>query len=322
MEELQTLAPGSSQAALASKLSTRHARQCMDATHAKSTSSCNIGLELPRMWSGASLASFHNSLLALMTPVDCAQMWSGSRRRFMAYAQHKTAPTVRYNEGDQYMGLRQRTGAVLQLRKDFQSSESAGHSATSPIQQVTAARASWLRQPDPGLIGNEQTHQWLLPWVFGALFIIGVVTAARGWQQVQHAAASASWPYTRGVIVSSEVETYWSSEGVRWRPIITYAYRVGKREVLGRRVNLVDPVSAFDEADAREYAERYRLHGDVLVYYNPERVNESVLDQNPPHTAYLSINLGLALATASAALLMLTVRSARRVPRTRPAIAS
>jgi Protein of unknown function (DUF3592) len=220
------------------------------------------------------------------------------------------------------MGLRQRTGAVLQLRKDFQSSESAGHSATSSLEQATTAHASWLRQPDPGLIGNEQTHQWLLPWVFGALFIIGVVTAARGWQQVQHAAASASWPYTRGVIVSSEVEAYSSSEGVRWRPIITYAYRVGKREVLGRRVNLVDPVSAFDEADAREYAERYRLHGDVLVYYNPERVNESVLDQSPPHTAYLSINLGLALATASAALLMLTVRSARRVPRARPAIAS
>ena len=77
---------------------------------------------------------------------------------------------------------------------------------------------------------------------------------------------------------------------------------------------------AFDEGDAREYAERYRLHGDVLVYYNPERVNESVLEQSAPHTAYLSINLGLALATACAALLMLCVRSVRRAPRAQPAI--
>ena|SRR5215207_4515843 len=220
------------------------------------------------------------------------------------------------------MGLRERTAAVLQFKKDFQSPEGAGSVGTSPLEQSSPAHASWLRQPDGRLIGNEQAHQWLLPWVFGALFIIGVVTAVRGWQQVQHAAASASWPYTRGVIVSSELEAFSSSEGVRWRPVITYAYRVGKRDVVGTRVNLVDPVSGFDEADAREYAERYRLHGDVLVYYNPERVNESVLDQSAPHTAYLSINLGLALASVCAALLMLSVRSVRRASPAQPAIAS
>jgi hypothetical protein len=216
------------------------------------------------------------------------------------------------------MGLRERTSAVLQLRRAFQSAENSG---TSCGDRAGSTQAGWLHQPDPSFIGNEQAHQWLLPWIFGALFIIGVVSAARGWQQVQHAAASASWPYTRGIIVSSEVEAYSSSEGVRWRPIITYAYRVGKREIVGTRANLVDPVSAFDEADAREYAERYRLHGEVLVYYNPQRINESVLDQSAPHTAYLSINLGLALATASAALLMLSARSGRRVSATQPMIA-
>src|SRR4051794_2024991 len=91
MEELQTLAPGSSQAALASKLSTRHARQCMDATHANLRLHATSGSSSAYS-SCASLASFHNSLLALMTPVDCAQMWSGSRRRFMPYAQHQTEP--------------------------------------------------------------------------------------------------------------------------------------------------------------------------------------------------------------------------------------
>src|SRR5690349_13412450 len=100
-------------------------------------------------------------------------------------------------------------------------------------------------QPDHTLVGKEQAHQWLLPWVFGALFLIGVLTAARGWQQVEHAAASGSWPYTRGVIVSSEVESFSGSQGVRYRPVISYLYRVGKHEVLGTRVSLVDPVSGF-----------------------------------------------------------------------------
>jgi len=78
--------------------------------------------------------------------------------------------------------------------------------AAPPATRFAPARTSapgW--HPGTALLGKEQAHQWLLPWMFGALFIIGVLTAARGWQQVEHAAVSASWPYTRGLIVSSEV---------------------------------------------------------------------------------------------------------------------
>jgi hypothetical protein len=225
-------------------------------------------------------------------------------------------------EADHMAGLRDRTAAVLQLKKDFQSANTAGIAGKSPAAPRRSAQgshgASWLRQPDPALLGKEQAHQWLLPCVFAALFVIGVVTAARGWEQIERAAVSAAWPYTRGVIVSSEVESYSSSEGVRWRPAVAYLYRVGKREVLGTHVSLVEPVSAFNEADARASAERYRLHGEVLVYYNPERVNESVLDQSAPPSAYLKINLGLALATASAALLIMSLRSNARPSRPLP----
>lgn len=219
--------------------------------------------------------------------------------------------------------LRERSAAALQIEEERQSSAAPDADNTALSAQHPSKRpqhgSTW--QPDPTLLGKEQAHQWLLPWVFGALFVIGVVTAARGWQQVEHAAVSASWPYTRGVIVSSEVESYSSSEGVRWRPVVRYLYRVGKREVFGARVSLVDPLSGFDEADARAFAERYRLHGDVLVFYNPERVTESVLDQSAPRSAYITINLGLALATASAASLMLSLRSSRRALRPHRAVA-
>jgi len=207
--------------------------------------------------------------------------------------------------------LRERAAAVLQLEKTFQLPGVAGNRGPVRAQPGTRVR-TWLRQPDPALLGKEQAHQWLLPCVFAALFVIGVVTATRGWQQVERAAASAAWPFTRGVIVSSEVEAYSSSEGVRWRPMVRYLYRAGKRDVLGSHVSLVEPVSAFDEADARGYAERYRLHGEVLVYYNPERVTESALDQSAPPSAYLTIHLGLALATASAAFLIMSLRASGR----------
>src|SRR5262245_8318790 len=139
-------------------------------------------------------------------------------------------------------GLPDRTGPAVQLKKTFPAPGAAGKGATPPAQRG-AVGPVWLRQPDPALLGKEQAHQWLLPCVFAALFVIGVVTATRGWEQVRRAAMSAAWPFTRGVIVSSEVEAYSSSEGVRWRPIVRYQYRVGKRAVLGSHVSLVEPVS-------------------------------------------------------------------------------
>jgi hypothetical protein len=220
--------------------------------------------------------------------------------------------TVHCRETNKETDLRNRIATILQLKKDFQSPDDASGTVTQTDQPAARDLVAPLRlpQPDPTLVGKEQAHQWLLPCVFTALFLIGVLTAARGWQQVERAAETAAWPYTRGVIVTSEVEAYSSSEGVRWRPLVTYLYRVGKREVLGTQIRLVEPVSAFDESEARTYAERYRLHGEVLVYYNPERINESVLDQSAPPSAYLTINLGLALATASAALLVVCLRIA------------
>jgi hypothetical protein len=211
--------------------------------------------------------------------------------------------------------LRDRIAAVLQLKKEFQPTEtsSVGSAAPAAQQLARASRpAAWLQQPDPTLIGKAQSHEWLLPCVFAALLVLGGLTATRGWQQIAHAKISAAWPYARGVIVSSEVESYASSEGMRWRPAITYMYRVGKREVVGTQLRLVEAVSAFDEADARAYAERYRLHGEVLVYYNPDRVNESVLDLSAPRSAYLSVYLGLSLAVVSAILLLMSLRAGGR----------
>jgi hypothetical protein len=211
--------------------------------------------------------------------------------------------------------LRDRIAAVLQLKKGFQASETSSVGSTAPAAQqlVRAARPDlWIQQSNSTPIGIKQSHEWLLPCVFVALFVLAGLTATRGWQQIERAKVSAAWPYTRGVIVSSEVESYASSEGMRWRPAITYLYRVGKRELLGTQLRLVESVSAFDEADARAYAERYRLHGEVLVYYNPDRVNEAVLDLSAPPSAYLSVNLGLSLALTSAILLIMSLRTGGR----------
>lgn len=208
-------------------------------------------------------------------------------------------------------GLSQRTSAVLQLKKEFQPADAVSTAASE------AAKPQRVKRPLQPLIGQEHAHSWLLPWIFGALFVIGVVTAGRGWQQVEHAAVTSAWPFTRGVVISSEMQTFSGSEGMRYRPVVTYLYRVGKQEMLGSRIGLLDPMSGYGEEEARGFSERYRLHGEVLVYYNPDHVNESVLELSAPRSAYLMINLGLALATASAALVIITLRASLRAPRRR-----
>src|SRR5262249_43550395 len=164
--------------------------------------------------------AFHNGLRTCVCAVDCGSALARKRIRHRE-SKKELRRMTRSRDG---------TVAAPQLKKDFQASDQPRASSASPTGRgMHDARAALrLPRPDLRLVGSEDVHQWLLPGVFAALFLIGILTAARGWQQVERAAHSASWPYTRGLIVSSEVQAYSSSEGARWRPVVTYLYRVGK----------------------------------------------------------------------------------------------
>ena len=202
-------------------------------------------------------------------------------------------------------GLLDRLVAILQLRKSFQAAGPAAiDPPADPAQTSKFEPAQWLPRPDPALVGREETHRSLLPYLVASLCVIGTVTAARSWEQIQHARTTASWPYTRGMIISSEVERVANSETVRWRAAIRYVYRVGRREIIGSRLSLEEPVSGVDEATAQHYVEKYRLRTPVLVYYNPERVGDAVLEQTAPRSAYLGLYLGTFLVALGGGLLL------------------
>lgn len=205
-----------------------------------------------------------------------------------------------------------RAAGLLPLRRFFQAAESATDTnpgrAGPPQEPSVTAPLAWLPRPDPALLGKEEPHQLLLPCLFATLFLMGVVTASRGWDQISRARASAAWPYARGLILSSEVRAMASSEGMRWRPIITYSYQVGRREVIGSRLSREEPVYGYERAVAGAYVRRYPQGAMVLVYYNPESIGESVLEQSAPRSAYLGLYLGMMLATVGLLLLLLPRR--------------
>jgi hypothetical protein len=206
-----------------------------------------------------------------------------------------------------------RAGSLLPLRRFF---EAAGPAAAStearPTHPDTISASAWLARfprPDPSLVGKEELHQVLLPCLFTALFLIGFMTAGRSWEQMHRARTTAAWPYTRAIILSSEVQPLVSSAGVRWQPVIRYSYQAGKREIVGTRLSREEPVYGYDERQARRYVDRYPQGAAVIAYYNPDHISDSVLEQTAPRSAYLGLYLGVFVATVGLLLLVLPRKS-------------
>jgi hypothetical protein len=165
------------------------------------------------------------------------------------------------------------------------------------------ALGGWIPQPE--VFFQERPQRLLVPGLCGAFILIGLVLMLNGWDRIRQARASAAWPTTRGVIVGAEVDPVHTSEGRRWRPVITYKYVARGRELTSTRISLQEPATGYDERSARRYAAKYRLGRSVTVFYNPERFTESVLEQSVPRSAYLSMGLGILLALPGSGLVLI-----------------
>jgi hypothetical protein len=152
---------------------------------------------------------------------------------------------------------------------------------------------------------QEAPQRLLVPGLCAAFILIGFVLMLNGWDRIRQARASVLWPTVRGVIVGAEVNPVHTSEGWRWRPTITYRYVAHSRELNGTRISLQEPATGYDERTARRYAAKYRVGRPVTVFYNPERFNESVLEQSVPRSAYISMALGVLFALPGSGLVLI-----------------
>ncbi len=108
-----------------------------------------------------------------------------------------------------------------------------------------------------------------------------------------------SWPTVEGRILSVNVEERISrnSDGDRsytYYPRIAYSYRVGERELRGRRVWLTDNEFYNDRYDAAEFARGYRVGQSVPVSVDPVRPEHAaLLIQAPPWQILLFTAVGI-----------------------------
>ena len=113
------------------------------------------------------------------------------------------------------------------------------------------------------------------------------------------AAEGRGWPTVEGRILSVGVEerVSRSSDGdrtVTHYPRIVYAYRVGDRELRGKRVWLTGNQFYNDRYDAAEFARGYRVGQRVPVSVDPARPEDAaLLIENPPWQILLFSAVGI-----------------------------
>ena len=111
-------------------------------------------------------------------------------------------------------------------------------------------------------------------FVFDAIFL-GIIFFTR-----RKVAQAAGWPSTLGTVTHSTIEMRSSSEGgTTPYPVVHYAY-----QVMGQpyQANKVMPGMEVGGSGARKVVERYPMGAQVMVYYNPEKPSEALLERGMP----------------------------------------
>ena len=96
--------------------------------------------------------------------------------------------------------------------------------------------------------------------------------------------ASAGWPAVQGTVTESWIEedTSTDSDGTvtsRYAPKVSYRYAVMGMEYQGNRIDF-GPGKSGNRTNAEKVLARYPKGGAALVYYNPEKPTEAVLERS------------------------------------------
>ena len=130
--------------------------------------------------------------------------------------------------------------------------------------------------------------------VFTLIMAVGILSW--GGVLVAEARESAAWPTTPGTITEAKVATRHATTGnnaprITYVPSVRYTYRVDGAPYQGNRIQIVS--RSFDnrgKADVR--VDRYRRNKAVVVHYDPENPNRSVLQPGMGAGNYLPFLMG------------------------------
>ena len=145
----------------------------------------------------------------------------------------------------------------------------------------------------------------------GIFLLVGLGLTYWGWNILQDARASASWPTAEGVVTRSEVTRSTDSDGGdSYSPEITYTYTVNNEQLANKTIKFGEN-SYSSRKKAEGIANSYPVGKNVTVYYDPQQPEKSVLEPGVSAGSYIVIGIGVffILITLVAALISFFVRN-------------
>ena len=114
-----------------------------------------------------------------------------------------------------------------------------------------------------------------------------------GWNILQSARASSTWPTVTGRVVSSEVTTSSDADSdVTYQPRVTYRYAVQQVDYESYTIKFGE--NSYDSRrQAEQIAAKYGVGEPVTVYHHPEDPNQSVLEPGVSAGSYIVLGVGL-----------------------------
>ncbi|MCC7547733.1 MAG: DUF3592 domain-containing protein [Burkholderiales bacterium] len=166
----------------------------------------------------------------------------------------------------------------------------------------------WIFRPSNGLLRVRRNEDLVSFVLCLTVIFIGSMLLWQAFEEYSRAKLMTRWPTSLGRVIESHLEPVAEGGDTRWRPMVRYMYDVKGQTVISAGISPATARDAYGESDAREMVVAYPPNTSVVVFYNPERITDSVLDHALPRFAWLSLFAGLGLVSAGAARLLVSHR--------------
>lgn len=116
--------------------------------------------------------------------------------------------------------------------------------------------------------------------ICGSLFIFDAIFLGFILYTRRKVAQAANWPSTLGTVTNSRIQMRSNSEGGSTSyPLVEYAYQVMGQPHQGSKVM---PGPDIGGSGAHKVVARYPAGAQVMVYFNPDKPSESLLERSMP----------------------------------------
>jgi hypothetical protein len=130
--------------------------------------------------------------------------------------------------------------------------------------------------------------------LFGGIFLaIGGGISFWGWNILQNAKASSSWPTAQGNVISSDVSYSSNADGGEsYSPEVIYQYTVNDQHYESHTIKFGEN-SYSSRRKAEGIASSYPVGKEVTVYYDPQNPERSVLEPGVSGGSYIVLGIGV-----------------------------